>query len=119
MGFSEFLSKYSVYIALAIFLVIVVLLVIFLVIPRLKHKESLVPVVDEKLKENIYLHLGGTDNVSEIKRFGSRLSIVLVDQSLVNLEELKKLGVDRAIIMKAKIVLVVNDAIKLLFDDFA
>ena len=53
----------------------------------------------------------------EIKRHGSRLNVVLVDQTLINLEELKKLGVDRAITMKSKIMLVVSEEIKLLFDD--
>lgn len=117
MGLSEFLSKYSIYIALAIFLVIVVLLIVFLLIPRLKQKKVAPVVVNDALKENFYLQLGGSDNVVEIKRHGSRLNVVLVDQTLVNLEELKKLGVDRAITMKSKIMLVVSEEIKLLFDD--
>lgn len=119
MKFSEFLSKYSIYIALAIFLIIVVLLVIFLLVPRLKQKEKVKVQVDETLRENLYLLLGGADNIVEIKRHGSRLNVVLVDQTRLNLEQLKMLGVDRAIKMKAKIVLIVSEEIKLLFDDLA
>lgn len=116
MTFSEFLQQYGIYLAFVIFFTIVILIIFFLIIPRTskKVKEEVEPSVS---KLEIIDLLGGNDNIKEVTLRGSRLSLVLVDQSLANIEELKKHGVDRAIIMQNKLVLLLNKEVASLFDE--
>ncbi|OQA77886.1 MAG: hypothetical protein BWY30_00934 [Tenericutes bacterium ADurb.Bin239] len=115
MTFSDFLQQYGLYMALVVFTFIVLLIIFFLVIPRLprKEKETEVPTVE---KEQIIALLGGEENIKEIALRGSRLSVTLKDQSLANIDELKKHGVDRVIVMQTKLVLLVNKEVAALFD---
>jgi phosphotransferase system IIB component len=115
MTFSDFLRQYGVYMALVVFTCIVLLIICFLVIPRLprKEKETEVPTVE---KEQIIALLGGSENIKEIALRGSRLSVTLKDQNLANIDELKKHGVDRVIVMQTKLVLLVNKEVAALFD---
>lgn len=114
MNFNEFLSKYGIFIALTIFSFITILTIFFLLLPRLKKEEpQKEPSVD---KEHFLSLLGGDDNILDISLRGSRLSVSLKDQSIVDLEALKKHGVDRVIVMQAKLVLLVNKEVASLFN---
>lgn len=115
MTFNEFLSNYGLFIALTIFSVIIVLVLFFLFIPRLKKEEKVEePAVD---KEHFISLLGGNENIFEVTLRGSRLTVSLKDPSLANVEELKKHGVDRVIVMQSKLVLLVNKEVASLFDN--
>lgn len=117
MDFNEFLSKYALFIALTVFSVITVLILFFLFIPRLK-KEKLVS--EETIDKEEFLNLlGGVDNILDISLKGSRLSVSLKDQTIVDLEVLKKHGVDRVIVMQSKLVLLVNKKVARLFNHLA
>lgn len=116
MPFNEFLEQYGLFIALTIFSLIVILITLFLLLPRLK-KEEPVKVTPRVSKDAFYALLGGEANVKEITLGGSRLSVRLNDQSLVDLEALKKHGVARVIVMETKLVLLVNEELKTLFNE--
>ena len=64
--------------------------------------------------DEIILNLGGKENIVEMTARGSRLSIVLKDNSLLNIDALKNIGVEGVIVMTSKITLVIGeDALKL------
>ena len=64
--------------------------------------------------DEIILNLGGKENIVEMTARGSRLSIVLKDNSLLNIEALKNIGVEGVIVMTSKVTLVIGeDALKL------
>ena len=64
--------------------------------------------------DEIILNLGGKENIVEITARGSRLSIVLKDNSLINIDALKNIGVEGVIVMTSKVTLVIGeDALKL------
>ena len=86
-------------------LIVVIIGIIFVINLINKNK------FDEERKEKnleIVTCLGGKDNIVSFKGTGSRLSLVLNDYSLVNDEELKKLGVSSIIKMSNKITLVIG-----------
>ncbi len=114
MTFEEFLRTYGFFIALTIFFVIVIIIVLFLLLPRLQKEEQ--PEVPSIAKNDFLALLGGTENITSLTLNGSRLSVVLVDQSLADVDELKTHGVDRVIVMEQKLVLLVNKEISKLFE---
>ena len=64
--------------------------------------------------DEIILNLGGKENIVEMTARGSRLSIVLKDNSLINIDALKNIGVEGVIVMTSKVTLVIGeDALKL------
>lgn len=64
--------------------------------------------------DEIILNLGGKENIVEMTARGSRLSIVLNDNSLLNIDALKNIGVEGVIVMTSKVTLVIGeDALKL------
>lgn len=113
--FNEFLKEYGLFIAFTVFFIIVILIILFLLIPRIK-KEAITSEVT--VDKTHFLSLLGEGNVISITRSGSRLSVVLADQSLADIEELKKHGVDRVIVMNQKLVLLVTPEVAELFDKF-
>ena len=64
--------------------------------------------------DEIILNLGGKENIVEMTVRGSRLNIVLKDNSLLNIDALKNIGVEGVIVMTSKVTLVIGeDALKL------
>ena len=64
--------------------------------------------------DEIILNLGGKENILEMTARGSRLNIVLKDNSLLNIDALKNIGVEGVIVMTSKVTLVIGeDALKL------
>lgn len=116
MTFNDFLKDYAFFIALTIFSVIIILLIFFLLIPKLKKEEPPVVTLDID-KSAFYELLGGAANVMSVSLNGSRLSVELKDQSLAQIEELKKHGVLRVIVMQSKLVLLVSNEVKALFNE--
>ncbi len=88
MTFNEFLSNYGLFIALTIFSVIIVLVLFFLFIPRLKKEEK----VEEHSvnKEHFISLLGGNENILEVTLRGSRLTVSLKDPSLARTKKTRR-----------------------------
>ena len=64
--------------------------------------------------DEIILNLGGKENIVEMTARGSILNIVLKDNSLLNIDALKNIGVEGVIVMTSKVTLVIGeDALKL------
>lgn len=63
--------------------------------------------------------LGGLSNIESVDSRMSRLSLVVIDSSLVNLEMLKENGLSEIIVMEKKIVIVVGDEASKLAGDIS
>lgn len=110
MEFEAFLKEYGIYISLGLFGLIVLFLIFYFVYPRLKQeKTEEIKVVDPN---QFYLALGGEDNITKLSMTGSRLSVELNDMGKYQEEQLKTLGVIRIIVMKSKLVLLVDETFK-------
>ncbi|MGM9858260.1 MAG: hypothetical protein ACI311_03315 [Bacilli bacterium] len=59
--------------------------------------------------DEIISNLGGKDNIVEMTTRGSRLSVVLKDNTLLNVDALKDIGVDGVIVMTSKVTLVIGE----------
>lgn len=84
-------------------IVIGIVLAIVLIV---KKKKRGVKVVQKEVNEGVYEYLGGKENVESFSLNGSRLTIVLKDQTKLNKDGLKKEGVSRVLEMSNKIILV-------------
>lgn len=84
-------------------IVIGIVLAIVLIV---KKKKRGVKVVQKEVSEGVYEYLGGKENVESFSLNGSRLTIVLKDQTKLNKDGLKKEGVSRVLEMSNKIILV-------------
>lgn len=108
MTFAAFLEQYAVVISLVvagILLLILLLLVVFTKRPQVQEEVA--------IGENDFIAaLGGKANVTDLTLRGSRLSVVLNDQSKINEAQLKKHGVSRVITMQDKLILLVEEALK-------
>ncbi|MDD7735258.1 MAG: hypothetical protein SOW55_03315 [Bacilli bacterium] len=93
-------------ICLLAILVCLIAIVIILLVKKTKKKD------DSSFFSQITSYFGGKDNILEATSKGSRLSLVLKDYSLVNDEELKKIGVTSSIKMTNKITFVIGDKAK-------
>lgn len=89
--------------------IIVILLAIFMLVNKKKtQKAKMISKVVDSPSEWLTA-LGGKENIKEVSALGSRLTIKLNDQSLVNKEAIKALGVENIIEMSDKIILVVEN----------
>lgn len=107
--FNEFLRTYGLYLAVA--LVVIIILVIILII--VKSKDKKMATKEDKLQTtngNDWVDaLGGKDNITEANAMGSRLTVVLKDQDLMNQDKLKELGVSNIMVMSNKVTLIIED----------
>ena len=112
MTFEQFLREYSQYISIAIFVIIVIVLALYIFIPLFKRKQPKKPDNKHVDVSNFQLALGGSDNILSISLSGSRLSVELVDMSAFDKDKLKALGVSRIVVMKTKLILLVDERFK-------
>lgn len=109
-----FLKYNAIWIALAVVAIILITIAILLIVNRNKKvKKNPIPTIS--LDEDEWVKaLGGQDNIVEAKAMGSRLTLTLKDDSLIDNETLKKLGVQSIMKMSNKLVLVVEKQADLL-----
>jgi len=102
--FTAFLQNGAFYIALGVAILILISIGVIMCWNRKKDKEK-------NINKNVIIEgLGGEDNIVEMHASGSRLSVSLKDQNLMNVDVLKNNGVCNIIQMQNKITLVLNDA---------
>lgn len=104
-----FLMNYGIIISFIIVLVILFTVLYTVIKNRKKKKKQALPIVD---KNEIYIYLGGANNIISKSLNGSRLTVELKDVSLLNKDKLKSLGVTNIISMSNKITLVLNNNLK-------
>ena len=110
---NTFLKNYAVWIAVDLVVVIIATILIIFVIKNGKKKGQ--KVIEDHTRGSDWLKaLGEKDNILEVTATGSRLTVRLKDQSLVNKEQLKTLGVTNIVTMSDKLVLVVEDKAELI-----
>ncbi len=107
MTFAEFLEQYAVLISVTLATIILVLVILFLIVPRFTKKDEVM--VDAA---DFFQSLGGKENVKDLTIRGSRVTVVLIDPNNINREQLKKHGVSRVIFMDEKVVLLVEQKVK-------
>ena len=84
----------------------VIIGVVLAIVLGVKKKKRGVKVVQKEVNEGVYEYLGGKENVESFSLNGSRLTIVLKDQTKLDKDGLKKEGVCRVLEMSNKIILV-------------
>lgn len=95
--------------------ILILLVALFLIrfFKRKKNKNN--AVIDRKVTINddeLNNLIGGQENLISISLNGSRLTLVLKDYDKIKKDELKKIGIDRFLLMSNKIILIgpsVND----------
>lgn len=102
-----FLSKYALWICVAIAVIIAAVVIIILI----RNKKSYKGKNDNlQVSTNEWLEaLGGKDNIIELSAVGSRLNVMLNNKDLMNREKLTGLGVSNIMIMANKVILVIED----------
>ena len=109
-----FFKNYGIWIAVGVAVLIAVAIVLILVFNKKKggSKKEAAPIIDS----NEWLEaLGNKENILEASAIGSRLTVKLNDESLLNQDELKKLGASSVIKMSDKYIIVIeNQAEKVL-----
>lgn len=95
------------FVALPIIGAILLIVVLVLVIRSIKKNKFL----KQRETSNVELinYLGGRDNIISSKAAGSRLALVLKDYSLIDDEQIKRLGVERIIKMSNKVTLLIGE----------
>lgn len=102
MEFAEFLERYAVLLSVIIAGTILLLIIVFLVVPKFTKK----PIVEDQTPL-FFSALGEQENIETFEIRGTRVTVVLKDKTKLDEERLKKNGVERIIIMEEKIILLV------------
>ena len=110
--FNSFLKNYGIWIAVAVVAIIVATIIIIFVIKN--RKKGPAKIEDHTASSDWLTALGEKDNILEVTANGSRLTIKLKDQSIVDKEKLKTLGVTNIVTMSDKLILVVEDKAELI-----
>ncbi len=95
------------FVALPIIGAMLLIVALVLVIRSIKKNKFL----KQRETSNVELinYLGGRDNIISSKAAGSRLALVLKDYSLIDDEQIKRLGVERIIKMSNKVTLLIGE----------
>lgn len=108
---NRFLIDNSLYIALGIAgLILIVLLIIFILL-IVNHKKVNKTINKFSNYDEIINCLGGIENIKEFSFRGSRFTVILINQSLLKTEDIKKYGISSVITMSNKNILVMDFAI--------
>ncbi len=107
--FNNFLRENSLYLALGIAGLILVILGVALVISLQKRKKSGGKAPKRVIVASAYIDaLGGADNILSHSLVRSRIVLTLKNYDLVDKEKLKEAGVDGFIMMSEKLTLVIK-----------
>lgn len=112
--FTQFLLNYGVWIALGVCGFVALVAIFFLVFFSVKNKkwskeaDELEKRFASEPKVDVYSLLGGKDNVISHDRMKSRIILQLKDDTKVDADKLKGIGVDSIIKMSNKTILVVE-----------
>ena len=104
--FNNFLKNNALWMALVLVGIIVITIVVILIFGRKVKKQPEVQVAE---KSAWVKALGEEDNIVSTEAFGSRLVVALKDNTKMNKDELKSLGVTSIIEMSHKVTLLLED----------
>lgn len=100
-----FLKNNALWICIAIVVIIAITIILVFVVKN--HSKG-----DKKVssKGNEWIDaLGGVENITDISAMGSRLTVTLKDNNLMNKEQLNALGVTNIMTMSNKVTLIIED----------
>jgi len=104
--FSNFLKNSSIFICVGLVLLIGLVILIIVLKKKTNPNEKQIEDFDGN---SLVDALGGIDNIQEVSRTGSRITVKLHNTSIINNEKLKENGIDNIVAMSEKITLVVNN----------
>ena len=111
--FTQFLKNNALWICLGIVgLILITILVIYIIKAPGRKANKAQPINNDEW----LLALGGKDNIKEINRNGSRMSVNLKDENLIEREKLTALGVSSVVKMSNKVTLVVSKDSQKIFE---
>lgn len=105
---NHFLKYYAFWIALGVVIIILITIAILLIVNRNKKKGKAPKITINQDDDKWLIALGGSENIIEAKAMGSRLTLKLNDDTKINQDELKNLGVQSILKMSDKVILVVE-----------
>ena len=100
---NQFLKNNALWICIALVVLIAATIIVIFVIKNRKKKPA-IPSGSEWVTA-----LGGKENIKEVSAMGSRLSVSLIDQNVLNKEVLTSLGVSNIMTMSNKVTLIIED----------
>lgn len=112
--FTQFLVSYGIWIAVGVCALVGLAVAFFLIFFKYRGKkwndeaDNIEKKISSEPKTDIYSLLGGKENVVSHDRMKSRIILQLKDDTLVNANKLKGIGVDSIIKMSNKTILVVE-----------
>jgi phosphotransferase system IIB component len=120
MEFNDFLRENALYIVLFFAALIGLNIVLYFVIPLVRKKDEEKPKVDELVAnyDAFFTATGGKQNIDKLTLTGSRLSLYVKNRNLINVDNLKKAGVIKIIIMSDRYVLLIDDKLKGIVEEF-
>ena len=104
---NAFLKANALWICLIIVSIIIATIVIIFVV---KNKKTTKKEVVNELPDDEWINaLGGRENINDLMAMGSRLSVALNNQELIDREKLSSLGVSNIMVMSNKVTLIIED----------
>lgn len=101
-SYIDFSSNYMYFILIILFVLLLVIIIILFLVKKNKTKKN-----NFKFTENqIYEYIGGKDNLISKHLNGTRLTLELKNNSLVQRDKLLKIGAERVLVMSNKYILV-------------
>ena len=104
---NAFLKTNALWICLVLVGIIIATIVVIFVIKNRKSNKK--EVVNELPDDEWLIALGGRENINDLMAMGSRLSIALNNQELIDREKLSALGVTNIMVMSNKVTLIIED----------
>lgn len=113
---NNFLKYNAFWIALAVVILIILVALIIILANRKKISQKGKQTIVEQDSQVWLNALGGQDNIIDAVAKGSRLTVKLVDYSLIDNDKLKQLGVNSIVKMSDKYILVVEKQAEVILD---
>ena len=114
LDFGGFFKQYGWIIAIVLVVLIAIIVAVLLTLNHKKSKRR----NDNKIYDEIVLALGNKDNILSIEAKMSRLNVGLKNDSAMDVDKLKSLGVARIIKMSNKVTLVIGNVAQDIADKF-
>lgn len=105
-AFNTFLQSNALWICLAIVGAIVIVAAVLIIV----YAKTKKPAKSKEINAESYLiALGGKDNIKEVSRTGSRITVKLNDDSKLDKDKLHELGISSVLVMSEKFILVAKE----------
>lgn len=109
------IGEIAIYICVGIVALILICIGLIFLISYLKNKNKNNKKID---KNELFLSLGGEENIVNFEQKGSRLNIFFKNKDLIDVDKLKDLGFNNYILLSNKITFTLDENLKKYIKDF-